>query len=111
MPDRDEAARIARTEALFREVNERISETAERLEGGDAEFICECADPACTTRVPATLAEYERVRGEGDTFLLVPGHDDARVETVVRHEADGDVVRKFHPSVRPLVLALDPRAT
>ena len=53
--------RIARTEALFRDVNERIAESAERFSARDAEFVCECADPACAERVPATLELYEDV--------------------------------------------------
>ena len=53
--------RIARNEALFREVNERIAESAQRFESQGAEFVCECADQDCTERVEATLDEYERV--------------------------------------------------
>ena len=102
--------RVAETEALFREVNERIAESAARFEADEAEFVCECADPSCTTRVEATLEEYEEVRGEGTTFLLSPGHEDARVEAVV-HRADGhDVVEKQHPAVAALVQRLNPRA-
>jgi hypothetical protein len=35
-----DALRIAQTEALFRDVNERIAETAQRFESGEAEFVC-----------------------------------------------------------------------
>ena len=54
----ERAVRIAHTEALFRNVNERIAESAERFNARDAEFVCECADPACAERVPATLDQY-----------------------------------------------------
>ena len=104
-----EAEKIARTEALFREVNERIAETAERFEARGTNFVCECADPACTHAVGTTLKEYERVREEGATFLLVPGHEDDRVEAVVEVADDHAVVEKRHPEVRRLVLDLDPR--
>ena len=80
-----------------------------RFEADVAQFICECADPSCTTRVESTLDAYEHVREAGDTFLLAPGHSDGRVETVVEHEPKHDVVRKVDPLVRPLVVALDPR--
>ena len=106
----NEIEKIARTEALFREVNERIAETAERFEATETNFVCECADPTCTHRVGATLEQYERVREEGDTFLLVPGHEDERVEAVVKASNDHAVVEKQHPVARQLVLALDPRA-
>ena len=106
----NEIEKIARTEALFREVNERIAETAERFDATQTNFVCECADPRCTHRVEATLEQYERVREEGDTFLLVPGHEDERVEAVIRQPNDHAVVEKRHPIVRRLVLDLDPRA-
>lgn len=106
----NEAERIARTEALFREVNERIAETADRFGATETNFVCECADPKCTHRVGTTLEEYERVRDEGNTFLLVPGHEDERVEGVVEDAGDHAVVEKRHPKVRRVVLDLDPRA-
>jgi hypothetical protein len=105
-----EIEKLARTEALFREVNERIAETAARFEADETNFVCECADPRCTHRIGATLEEYERVRDDGDTFLLVPGHEDERVEAVVTVGDDHAVVEKQQPLARRLVLELDPRA-
>jgi hypothetical protein len=105
-----EAEKLARTEALFREVNERIAETAERFDADETKFVCECADRACTHRVDATLEEYERVREDGATFLLVPGHEDERIETVIEVDGDQAVVQKRHPVVARLVRALNPRA-
>lgn len=104
-----EGEKIARTESLFREVNERIAETAERFAADETEFVCECADPLCTHRVEATLEEYERVRDDGATFLLVNGHEDERVEAVVQADGDRAVVTKRHPDVAPLARKLDPR--
>lgn len=104
-----EAERIARTESLFREVNERIAESAERFEADEAEFVCECDDPKCTTRVPHTLEAYEKVRADGTTFLLRPGHDNDTVEQVVEEGENHVVVEKTHPVVAPLVAKLNPR--
>ena len=109
--NKPEAEKIAQNEALFREVNERIAETAERFDADETSFVCECAEPGCTERVDATLEEYERVREDGATFLLVPGHEDERVERVVEAEDDRAVVEKQHPIVEPLVRKLDPRTT
>ena len=47
--------RLARTEALFRDVNERIAESAEGFDADHADFVCECGEQDCTERVPATL--------------------------------------------------------
>lgn len=110
MEKQSEAERVARTESLFREVNERIAEAARRFGANDAEFVCECSDPACTKRLSATLAEYERVRGDGATFLLALGHEDRRAESVVELDPGHEVVEKDDPDVAPLVRELDPRA-
>ena len=104
-----EAEKIARNEALFREVNERIAETAERFDADEASFICECADSACTVRVDVAMEDYEGVRKDGATFLLVPGHEDQRVESVVTVVDEHAVVEKHDPVVEPLVRKLNPR--
>ena len=105
-----EGEKIARTESLFREVNERIAETAERFDTEETRFVCECADPTCTQRIEATLEEYGRVREDGATFLLVNGHEDERIEAVVRADGDRAVVAKRHPLVAPVARKLNPRA-
>ncbi len=105
-----EGERIARTESLFREVNERIAESAERFDVAETKFVCECADPNCTERVEATLDEYERIRHDGATFLLVNGHEDERIEAIVRADGDRAVVAKRHPLVAPIARRLNPRA-
>ncbi|HZG34369.1 MAG TPA: hypothetical protein VEY87_00840 [Gaiellaceae bacterium] len=110
MTNNPEHAWIARTEALVREVNERIAESAERFEADEAEFVRECGDPTCSRRVAATLDEYEEVRRESTTFLLAAGHADERVEDVVHWMPTHTVVEKRHPLVATLVRQLDPRA-
>jgi hypothetical protein len=102
--------RMAKTESLFRDVNERIAETAQRFEGEDASFVCECGDPDCTDRIEAPLRAYEEVRSDGTQFLLAPGHEDERVERVVRERGRFNVVRKVHRIVAAHVRRLDPRA-
>ena len=106
----DERRRVAETESLFREVNERIAETAARFEIEQADFYCECADPGCAERVPAPLDEYEDVRAEPTRFLLRPGHEHAEVERVVRRRPSFTIVEKVEPAVARLVRRLDPRA-
>jgi hypothetical protein len=107
----ERAVRIAHTEALFRNVNERIAESAERFDAEDAEFVCECADPACAERVPATLDQYEEVRSDGTYFLLVPGHELDEFERVVKRlHPRSAIVEKFHHAVAKITRRLDPRA-
>ena len=105
----NEHERRALNEALFRDVNERIAESAERFDVDKTEFVCECADPNCTERVPATLAEYENVRQESTTFLLAPDHAQPDMEQVVSDRGRFQVVEKTKEAVRRTVTRLDPR--
>jgi hypothetical protein len=103
--------RIARTESLFRDVNERIAESAQRFSLHAVEFVCECADQQCTDRVEATLQEYELARSEGNRFLLLPGHEDERVERVVAQRGSRlAIVEKIGRVVARTARRLDPRA-
>ena len=104
------AERIARVESLFRDVNERIAESAARFDAERAEFVCECADQECAERVAATLDEYERARADGTHFILRPGHEDTRVERVIERRGSRlAIVEKFQTSIARRVRTLDPR--
>jgi hypothetical protein len=105
----DEVKR-ARTEALFRDVNERIAESAVRFDAPSTQFVCECADATCTHRLEATLEEYEEVRADGATFMLVPGHEHHDIERVVDAKRGFNVVEKVQGAVRDTVRRLNPRA-
>jgi hypothetical protein len=100
---------MARTESAFREVNEAIAATAVRLDAGETDFFCECADPHCADRVTAELDDYEEVRSEPTRFMLAPGHDEPTIERVVERTTEYEVVEKFGPVVTPIVRQLDPR--
>lgn len=104
----DEIA-AARTEAIFREVNEAIARTAESFEAREADFVCECADPDCAHRVTASLESYERVRSDGTHFLLVPGHEELSVERVVERRPGYWVVEKFSHVLSKHVRRFNPR--
>jgi hypothetical protein len=101
--------RRATTEALFRDVNERIAESAARFDAESTEFVCECSDPNCTHRISASLAEYEQVREEPTTFLVVPGHEQGDIERVVSDRGRFRIVDKVQDVVRRTVVRLDPR--
>lgn len=103
--------RLARNEALFREVNERVRAIAV-VHGNDDhlyEFFCECSNADCTFQLRATLAEYEAVRAHGDRFLITPEHALPEIEKVVERRESWWVVEK-QGEPGELVEALDPRS-
>jgi hypothetical protein len=68
-------ARIAETQARFREANERIEATAYNTQLlGPVPFICECANADCTEIVRLELDEYESARQNPRRFFVEPGH-------------------------------------
>ncbi len=99
--DDERRRRAEHNEEVFRRANERLREDWRRLGMGEEEaglFLCECGDVTCKEPVRVRLVDYEAVRAHRDTFLLVPGHEDAAVESVVDDvlaESNGfNVVRK-----------------
>jgi hypothetical protein len=91
------AERLARNEALFRDLNEQVELVAGSLQedGGDIfEFFCECSDVDCTLRLPIPLAVYEDIRSDPTLFVVAPIHDRPEIEEVVRGADGYQIVRK-----------------
>jgi hypothetical protein len=101
---------IAKTEAIFREVNEAIAKTAGKLDADETEFVCECGDADCAHRIKADLDDYERVRRHATRFIIAPGHDQPKVERVLRTGKSYSVVEKSEQTVVRIVRKLNPRA-
>ncbi len=108
--------RVAHNETVFRSANEVIRAKREQLDFGPVDetpFICECGDPRCTSAMLLSLAEYERVRSDPNTFAVIPGHDNPAAEAVVTnvlHKSDRFAVVEKHENVRSVTEATDPRA-
>jgi hypothetical protein len=92
-------ARLARNEVMFRSINERIRELAQRFHDADAEtiaFVCECADETCMERVAMTAAQYDEVRAIPARFVVIPGHEATPlVEKVLFRTNEFSIVRKI----------------
>jgi hypothetical protein len=102
--------RLARNEALFRGVNERVRDvkgdaaaSAERIR-----FVCECGRETCLDEVELTVAEYEAVRSVPTQFFVKPGHELADVERV-RIESDRYAVVEKHEEEAAIARETDPR--
>jgi hypothetical protein len=79
--------RLARNEALFRQVNEEVEAVEARYGSSSGGFICECADPACSAAFHLPLEEYERIRAHDNWFIVLPGHQLPEIEeTIERHD-------------------------
>lgn len=107
MPDADYGrAKVARNQALLREVNERIAEVSEAV--GEVEFICECADLSCQALLDMSMVEYEAIRSSPVRFPVLPGHVVPDVERVVEERGSYAVVEKIGKAAE-VSAKLDPR--
>lgn len=87
--------RIQRNNAVFREANERIHESAQTYahELEHIPFLCECPVEDCVEIVPLTEDQYNAVRANPTHYMTAVGHEvsEAPVGTVVARN-DGYVV-------------------
>lgn len=88
--------RAVADESTIRDVNEGIERG---LWPGDEDtpvgFRCECARLGCNRLVELTVREYEEVRSHPRRFVMVPGHEQSDVETVVATRPGYVIVEKL----------------
>jgi hypothetical protein len=104
-------ARLAKNEALFRGVNEKVNQVRSGTAGAESyiQFICECGRDNCVEQVQLTRDEYERVRSEPEYFLIKPGHEILDVEFVIERNVRFLIVRKQEAEAR-IARETDPRS-
>ena len=101
--------RLARNEAMFRSVNERVEEVVQPGAEEEIDFLCECGDSGCAEKVTLARQEYEQVRADSAQFAVYPGHEIPDIEEVVRRAEQFFVVRK-HPHEAEIAEETDPRS-
>jgi hypothetical protein len=103
--------RIGRNEAIFREVNERLTDLNETLAAftDTMQIVCECGDGECIDQISLSPQEYEALRTESTHFAVVSGHNDVEVEDVVESRDGYDVVQKRTGIPARIAEETDPR--
>jgi hypothetical protein len=102
--------RLAANEALFRGVNEAIERGVwHGEEQSAAAFRCECAGLDCNQLVSITPSQYELIRAHPRRFLVLPGHENPDLESVVETH-DGYLVVEKRDEAAELADASDPRS-
>ena len=86
--------RLARNQALFREVNERLLELSDGFHDGSIEFVCECSQEDCTSTVALSRGSYESVRAHSTFFVISSGHEILEVEKVIDQQDGWMIVQK-----------------
>jgi hypothetical protein len=105
--------RAGNNQALFRAVNERVSDLnkAHGLWVTVSDWICECADETCTERIELTAQQYERVRRNRTYFVVAPSAELVVFdeERVVEQNERYWVVSKVGEAAS-VAMRLDPRS-
>ena len=89
--------RFGLNEAIFREVNERITSLANLFKWRKPEpldIVCECRNATCIERIEMTPAEYKALREVDTQFAVYPGHADPEIERVMSSHKRYEVVAK-----------------
>ncbi|HEX5469973.1 MAG TPA: hypothetical protein VFW80_13100 [Gaiellaceae bacterium] len=107
MAEGSQAERVARNQALIREVNERIEEMVGDV--ANLVFLCECADTDCTETLDLSITEYESIRSSPVRFPIKPGHQNPPFERVVQQDERYAVVEKIDEAGE-IARELDPRS-
>ncbi len=101
--------RILENEAVFRKFNEEITSSLKDLknlakhekdqklapsEDVVLDFFCECADEQCRQRISLKPKVYESYHKDRKDFIVLPGHQVAEVENVIKTAKKYVVVKK-----------------
>ena len=113
MDDVDASAdQRARNEILFREVNERVEEINERLDGESDDslmvFVCECGNSDCHEQITMARTQYEALRANPLHFAVLQGHEDMRIARVVAQH-QGFLVAEKKGEAAEMAIEEDPR--
>jgi hypothetical protein len=109
-------SRLAKNEAIFRDVNERVVVINEEL-GPDPRaadlvdgLICECSEPGCLERVgPLRTGQYEAVPNDPRLFMIAANHQAREVERVIDENAGYWIVEKLEGVLADVARERDPR--
>lgn len=99
--------RVVANEVVARQVNEELApwQTSDVLG-----LLCECGRNDCKATVSIERGDYERVRSDPISFVLVNGHELPDVESVVSLAGAYTIVQKDAADARELAEQTDPRS-
>src|SRR6266487_5457787 len=96
-------ARIARNEAVSREINEGIEDARPTDPGDYLRMVCECGRPDCSSLIAISLREYESVRADPRTFAVDHAHIRPEVEEPRSEEHTSELQSPVHLVCRLLL--------
>jgi hypothetical protein len=93
--------RLIENEQIMEALNRRLQEHVARIRSeGDTDpsglvsCFCECSDLSCRGRIPITPARYADIHRDPSLFIVLAGHEQETIESVVDTWMDHLIVRK-----------------
>ena len=103
---------LARTQVIFRDMNEWIEDANSERSGTDRSmgtYLCECSDQRCTDPISLTHEEYESIRAVPVRFAIATNHENPEIDLVRFENARFAAVEKFMGVAARIARATDPR--
>lgn len=93
--------RLVENEKIMESLNRRLQEHVANIraesdqdESAPVSYFCECSDLACRERIRMTPERYEAIHRDPSLFVVLAGHEESTVESVVDTWLDHLIVRK-----------------
>jgi hypothetical protein len=103
--------RIAKNEAVVREINELIQTPHEPASRGSfMHIVCECGYEKCDSIIALTEEEYERIRKDPRQFCVIEEHVIQDIETIVEDNDRFAIVAKRQGTPAEIAIRTDPRS-
>lgn len=102
--------RIAKNEAVVREINDLIQHPHEPASGSSfMHIVCECGYEECHSIIALTEEEYERIRKDPRQFCVIEDHVIQDIETIVEDNDRFAIVAKRQGTPAEVAIRTDPR--
>jgi hypothetical protein len=102
--------RIAKNEAVVREINELIQPAHESASRSSfMHIVCECGYEECDSVIALTGDEYERIRNDPRQFCVIEGHVIEDIEAIVEENDRFAIVAKREGTPAEVAIRTDPR--
>ena len=103
--------RLKENEIIFREANQNIQKFIEETTGkltSVFRFYCECSNQSCREKITMTPAQYKAAQKTNRQFVVLPGHENPKIEKVTKSTACFYKIEKFGemPEENALSIAL-----
>lgn len=95
---RQEKRRLVENEVIFRQVNQDIDGFLHDMDAQKilkAPFYCECSNLECSERIELSAAEYEKIHRNAKRFIVIPGHENPKIEKIVEPRKRYFIIEKL----------------